>query len=148
MKLLLAEQLDNLPYARLRGRGLLLELIALWGRERDRGESSSAGDLHVERMKAYIQNHYRERITKAELGECIGRTPNYAATLFRSGTGRTISEYIHSVRMKTATYMLAESVLTIEEIADYLGYAESSYFQRIFKRTFGVSPSMYSSRLQ
>ncbi|KKC45939.1 MULTISPECIES: helix-turn-helix transcriptional regulator [Paenibacillus] len=148
IKSMLGESKEGLPYSRLLGTGLLLEIVALWGRERSKGEAKAAGSRHIDKMKAFLQDHYREHVTKEELGECIGRTPNYAASLFRSGTGQTISGYVHSLRMKTAVYMLQESLLTVEEIAAYLGYAEVSYFQRVFKRSYGEPPSMYASRIR
>ncbi|MNG21412.1 HTH-type transcriptional activator RhaR [compost metagenome] len=83
-------------------------------------------------------------MTKEELGACINRTPNYAASLFRRATGQTISEAVHAARMKTAVYMLTDSLLTVAEISDYLGYRDVSYFQRVFKRTTGRTPSSYA----
>lgn len=123
---------------------LCTELLTHWCRELDRGSISTERERHVELMKGYIQTHYRERITKEELGEFIRRSPNYAATLFRTVTGQTISEVVHSHRIKAAKYMLTESELTVGEIAEYLGYADVSYFHRVFKRITGVSPAAYA----
>ncbi|MFD0587501.1 helix-turn-helix domain-containing protein [Paenibacillus sp. GCM10027627] len=134
---------EPVPYAGLRASSALLEAIALWGRELDRGEPSSLSLQHAERMKNYIHDHYRGKMTKELLGDIIGRSPNHAATLFKRVTGVTISEYVHAIRMRTAAYMLTESLLNITEIADYLGYSDVSYFQRMFKKTFGVPPSHY-----
>jgi AraC-type DNA-binding domain-containing proteins len=63
--------------------------------------------------------------------------------LFKKITGRTISEYVHAVRVKTALYMLEESRLTVAELAEFLGYSDVSYFSRVFKQTTGVSPSEF-----
>lgn len=134
---------EDAPYSSLRAASLALDALALWGRELDRGEEDAISMQHAERMKAYIQDHYRGKITKEHLGECIGRSPNHAASLFRRVTGQTISEFVHNVRMRTAVYLLKESLLTVTEIAEYLGYSDASYFQRIFKRTTGLSPSAY-----
>ncbi|PLT45303.1 Adenylate cyclase [Paenibacillus pasadenensis] len=146
LRTLLEEDSDREPGYRVRGEGIALEIAALWSREAHAGRPTPVAERHLERMKAYIQDKYREKVTKEDLGRCIGRTPNYAATLFRQGTGQTISGYVHAQRMRTAVYMLSESLLTIEEIADYLGYGEVSYFQRIFGRTFGMPPSRYAGR--
>ncbi|MFF2887385.1 helix-turn-helix domain-containing protein [Paenibacillus sp. NPDC057967] len=134
---------ESLPYVKLRAAALTLEALALWGRELGRGEQTAMSQQHIERMKAYLQDHYRGKVTKEHLAECIGRSPNHAATLFRQVTGQTISEYVHSLRMRTAVYMLTESLLTVSEISDYLGYSDITYFQRVFKRTLGHSPSAY-----
>ena len=134
---------EDHTYTSVRASSFLLDTLALWQRELDRGELAPASIIHIDRMKAYIQSHYREHITKEHLGDYIRRSPNYVANLFKKGTGQTISEYIHSIRMKTAIYMLSQSVLTITEISDYLGYTDVSYFQRIFKRTYGKPASKY-----
>ncbi|MFC4779316.1 AraC family transcriptional regulator [Paenibacillus sp. GCM10023252] len=143
------EWTEGLPYAELRANAIVLEVLVLWSRELEAGVKLQSGTQeHVERMKQYIQNRYRERVTKEELGAHSGRSPNYAASLFRQVTGQTISEYVHAVRMRTAVYMLTESLLTVGEIAEYLGYADVSYFQRIFKRTYGRTPSYYLAERQ
>ncbi len=134
---------ERLPYAQVRAAAAAMEVLALWSRELDRGREASVFRIHADKMKAYIAAHYREKVTKEELGACIGRSPNHAAYLFRKMTGQTISEYVHAARMRTAAYQLTESLLTVAEIAEYLGYSDVSYFQRVFKRTFGVPPSHY-----
>lgn len=137
------EYSEQQQYANLRVGSFLLDTLALWQRELDRGELAPASVFHIEHMKSYISTHYRQKITKEHLGDAIRRSPNYAAALFKNGTGQTISEYVHAMRMKTAIYMLSESLLTITEIAEYLGYNDVSYFQRLFKRTFGKPASLY-----
>jgi AraC family transcriptional regulator of arabinose operon len=134
---------EDAPYASVRNASVIMETLVLWSRELDRGEPSDICIQHTEKMKAFIGSGYREKVTKELLGDCIGRSPNYAASLFRRMTGQTISEYVHAVRMRTAVYMLTESLLSITEISEYLGYTDVSYFQRLFKRQFGVPPSHY-----
>jgi len=141
LRLIWKEAGEELPYIELRIASFLLDTFALWQRELDRGELAPASLMHIERMKQFIQSHYRQKITKDVLGDYIRRSPSYAASLFKKGTGQTISEYVHAVRMKTAMYMLSASLLSITEISEYLGYADVSYFQRLFKRTYGQPPS-------
>ncbi|MPY18945.1 helix-turn-helix transcriptional regulator [Paenibacillus glucanolyticus] len=120
---------------------LLTEVLIYISRELDRGAITPEKHLHVERMKSYIERHYREKITKEELGDAIAKTPNYAAVLFKSVTGQTISQYVHAQRMKRAAYLLTESQLTVQEIAEFLGYQDLSYFYRIYRRVTGSAPS-------
>ena len=94
----------------------------------------------MDRMKSYIERHYREKITKEELGDVIGKTPITRGT-FKSVTGQTISQYVHAQRIKRAVYLLTESRLTVQEIAVFLGYQDLSYFYRIYKRVTGTAPS-------
>ncbi|MDP4099308.1 AraC family transcriptional regulator [Paenibacillus sp. P96] len=132
---------DKPSYYKHMVEALLTEVLIYINQEWDRGIIADDKHRHVERMKQYIQTHYREKVTKEELGEVIQRTPNYAASLFRSVTNQTISEYVHNRRMKTAMYMLTESRLTVQEVSEYLGYRDATYFHRIFKKMTGGSPS-------
>ncbi|WP_218154676.1 helix-turn-helix transcriptional regulator [Paenibacillus sp. UNC496MF] len=120
---------------------LLTELMVTVSREVDEGEKAPSSIHHIEVMKRYVDDHYRGKITKHELGACIGVSPNYAASLFRKVTGMTISDYVHRRRMKTALYLLQHSRLTAQDISDHLGYSDPSYFNRIFKRITGKLPS-------
>lgn len=143
LRAMLGEWQEQAPYAVVRCEAILLELAAVWSRELYKEPPSPSSLLLTERMKAYIAGHYREKITKEELGAAIGRTPNHAAALFKRSTGQTISEYAHAVRIKTAVYMLKESLLTAGEISEYLGYRDLSYFHRIFKKLTGFPPAFF-----
>ncbi|MFD2117822.1 AraC family transcriptional regulator [Paenibacillus yanchengensis] len=134
---------DQLAYAHLRCAAALLETIILLNRELDMKPAAVQTTTHIIKMKKYIEQYYKQPISKQLLGDVIDRTPNYAASLFKNHTGQTISEYVHSIRMKTALYLLENSLLSISEIADYVGYRDVSYFQRIFKRLLGASPTEY-----
>lgn len=138
-----AEWKDQEAYSAIRGQAIVLEVLALWNREIDQSPVSSEIVRHAERMKTYIQEHYRQKVTKEELGDCIAKSPNYAAAVFRRATGQTISEYVHAVRMKSAVYLLRDSLLTVSEISEQLGYRDVSYFQRTFKRIYAQPPSAY-----
>ncbi|MDF2723910.1 MAG: transcriptional regulator, AraC family [Paenibacillus sp.] len=143
VKLMHDELQERLPYSEARAGALLLELLVLWNRELDRGPVASEVTRSVERMKMYIRDHYREKVTKEELGEHIRKSPNHAAATFRRVTGQTISDYLHDVRIRTALYMLDDSLLSVNDIAEFVGYADVSYFQRLFKRKTGHPPSHF-----
>ncbi|WP_426333919.1 helix-turn-helix transcriptional regulator [Paenibacillus silvae] len=136
------QQWEERPsYYVMMSQALLMEVLIYINRELDRGVISPEKHRYVERMKRYIEQHYREKVTKEELGDEIGKSPNYAAALFKSITNQTISEYVHDQRMKRALYLLTESQLSIQEIAEFLGYRDLSYFYRVFKRLMGSPPS-------
>ncbi|AJY73414.1 helix-turn-helix domain-containing protein [Paenibacillus beijingensis] len=142
-KILQAEFQEQGPYYEMRGCALLMEIMALFNRELQRGPHVPNKIKQVDRMKSYIASHYREKVTKEDLGAAIGRSPNHAAMLFKEVTGQTISGYVHAVRMKTGLYLLTESLLNVGEISRYLGYQDVSYFQKMFRRINGRTPSDY-----
>ncbi|MES2775396.1 MAG: two-component regulator propeller domain-containing protein [Bacteroidota bacterium] len=58
-------------------------------------------------------------------------------------TGLTVNEIVKSVRLKKAATLLAENKYTVYEIADMVGYDDTKYFSKEFKKQFGVNPSKY-----
>ncbi|GBF78007.1 AraC family transcriptional regulator [Paenibacillus sp. 598K] len=134
---------ERADYYKLMAGAQLTEALVYLSRETDRGQLPVGKRRLAESMKQYIQTNYRQAVNKEALGEAVGLSPNYAATLFRTVTGQTISEYMHRQRIKTAIYMLTDSLLTIHEIAESVGYSDPSYFHRVFKRLTGSTPSAY-----
>lgn len=144
-KTIFSQWTEKVEYYDIFTSALLIEILTYLNRELDRGKIAPEKQRNVELMKRYIQDHYRNKITKEVLADVIRKSPNYAATLFSSITGQTISGYVHSLRIKTAIYMLTESQLTVAEISEFLGYRDVSYFNRVFKQLTGRAPSEYFS---
>jgi len=134
---------EQLPYYDVMVNLLLMEVLVLLNRELDQGRVTTEKHRNVELIKGHIQRNHRRKFTKVDAGEAIRKSPNYAATLFSNVTGQTISEYVHSLRIRTAIYMLTESQLTIGEISEYIGYEDVTYFNRIFQIIKGKTPSAY-----
>lgn len=145
MKRLVQEWTEGMLYGEEYAAALFTEIWIDIQRENAEERISPHKHRMAETMKSYIQERYRKKITKHDLAVVIQKSPNYAATLFRSVTGQTISEYVHVQRTKAAVYMLSNSQLTVSETAEVLGYNDVSYFHKIFKRHTGKSPSVFVS---
>ena len=74
-------------------------------------------------------------------------TSEYASSFFKNNTGYSFSEYLEKIRIGEACKLLAEKNLTINEIAEAVGYNSALSFRRAFKRLLGVSPSDYVNKL-
>ena len=69
--------------------------------------------------------------------------PVYLSKLLPKKTGRTFSEILLASRMRRAKLLLKQTDLSIEKIADMLGYSNSSNFYKAFRYYFGTSPREY-----
>ena len=67
--------------------------------------------------------------------------PNYLSKQFKEETGRTISDTIRQLRCGQAARLLRETDTPIAEISAYVGYPDSNYFIKVFKKTLGMTPS-------
>ena len=91
----------------------------------------------------YIDTHYQEEITLETLSKVINLNQYYFCRLFKRATNSTFTEYLNFVRVCKAEKLLLSGTNTISEISMNVGFSSVSYFNRIFKRYKGCTPSAY-----
>ncbi|MBN2221166.1 MAG: response regulator [Vallitaleaceae bacterium] len=74
-------------------------------------------------------------------------TDAYLSTLFKKEVGITISRYIQNVRMEKAKELLKDKSLNIAEISERVGYTDSNYFAKTFRKIYGKAPSDFRERM-
>lgn len=124
-------------------KGILMEILGLVNEEMDIQHIPLKKINLVNDLKAFIIDHYREPIKIKDLADYTDRTPNYISSVFHELTGSTPIEFLHQVRIFNACDLLLNTPMTIAEIADYLGFCDSSYFNRVFKKVMGYPPSQH-----
>ena len=67
---------------------------------------------------------------------------------FVKATGLSPLEYVHALRLEEAKQMLETEELSIEAIAEQVGYEDASFFGRLFRRKVGLTPAQYSPTLR
>jgi two-component system response regulator YesN len=102
--------------------------------------------VNVERAKAYIEDNVNKDISLDELANLLCLNPSYFSRFFKQQTGETFKDYVIKAKMEKALYLLQNNELKIYEISDLLGYRNSKYFHRVFKKYFGHSPKEYQKR--
>jgi YesN/AraC family two-component response regulator len=83
------------------------------------------------------------RLNRELIAEHVSVAPGYLSVLFRKQTGYTFGEYLAKIRIDEAKAILSTSSWTISEIARAVGFSDSFYFSRVFKRHTGLSPSEF-----
>jgi len=102
----------------------------------------------VKAMQRYIETHYRERLQLKSMADQFRLSPNYAGTLFRRFTGRSFSESVCEVKVAKAREMLASHKHRIYEISEFLGFENTYYFSKVFRRVTGISPREFQQKFQ
>lgn len=88
----------------------------------------------------YIMKHLDERLTIAELSQVAYMSESGFYRAFKNEMGLSPVDFINGERIKLAHRLLKQGELTVQEIALRCGFNSPSYFTRMFKRRFGVSP--------
>ena len=94
----------------------------------------------MEMVRSYIDASYSIKISLQSIAARFNYHPNHLARLFLAKYGITIHQYIISVRMRRARWLLLNSSETIEKVAELVGYQDCSAFYRAFLSYFGEAP--------
>ncbi|MBQ7372204.1 MAG: response regulator [Blautia sp.] len=105
-----------------------------------------AVSVSVRKAQRYIEEHYSQQLTVAEIAKEAGVTANYLSHSFSLECGVGITEYINLLRIKKAKELLVYSDKMVYEIAEETGYSNYIYFNQVFKKIEGISPSQYRKK--
>ena len=100
---------------------------------------------YVKNVISYIQLKYSEPVKIEKIAYSLGLNRSYLTRLFKNATGYSLQEYLLTYRMKMAVKLLANSSLSIAQVAANVGYTDTFTFSKAFKRYYGKSPSDYRS---
>ena len=94
-------------------------------------------------MIQYIQTHYMDSISLADIASAINISKNTAIRYFNAHIGMAPVDYLIKYRMGLACKMLRETSDKISHIAKSVGYENTGYFCRLFRKHTGLSPKEY-----
>jgi len=97
-------------------------------------------------LAAWIPGHLDEDLSVERLAGRVNFSPRHFARVFKQTFGLTPAEHVEQLRLDEAAQRLIASGLTLEAIAQSVGYQGGDTFRRAFERRFGVSPSSYRER--
>lgn len=97
----------------------------------------------IVRAMRYIEQHYADAVTLEELAKLEGVSKSSLVRFFREATGMSPLEYLIHLRLQKAVGLFYVQSLNLTQIAFSVGFNDSNYFSRQFKKKFGVSPRNY-----
>lgn len=116
----------------------------IW-QELERREDAALQDRSAltEQVKKIIRQEYYQDLSLDTIAERVNLAPSYLSYIFKRETGDNLIKYITDIRMEKAGQLLTETNMKIVQVARECGYENTSYFNRLFKNYFGVSPRQY-----
>lgn len=109
--------------------------------------SRSAGGKALQDILAYIREHYASPLTLSEVAQHFHFNPSYLSNYFATHNQEGFSEYLSRIRVEKACELLRREDTSIADIGSLVGYADQSYFTKVFRKQMGVSPSQYRKKL-
>lgn len=95
----------------------------------------------VDEIKGYMERYFREPdMGLSRVGGAFQMSESYLSTIFKEQAGVNFAEYLETMRIEEACRLLRDPALTINEVAEQVGYNNTRTFRRAFVRVKGVSP--------
>jgi AraC family transcriptional regulator len=123
--------------------GLLLELVASASRLQVRYRGGRGIPRWLEEARDRIHTELACRPSLSGLAQTVGVHPVTLARAFRQAFGCSVGEYVRNLRIERATLQLAQTELSLAEIALAAGFSDQSHFSNLFRQRTGFSPSRF-----
>tara|TARA_R110002020_G_scaffold14225_15_gene50434 strand:- start:4367 stop:5257 length:891 start_codon:yes stop_codon:yes gene_type:complete len=132
--------------ASIMGFSLGLVMLHLWRAVSARRSQSSlwgGGSALVQRFRQMVEIHYRDRLRTAAYAEALGVTPAKLADACRKVERLSPKAIVHNRILEEAQRRLAQTEMSVEQVAFSLGFRDPPYFNRFFTRMTGSSPGAF-----
>lgn len=100
----------------------------------------------LRKMMQFIWDHFHEKITLDDIAASANISKSAALRCFRSGMQTSPVGYLNNFRLNRAKELLLTSHSTVSEIAVSVGFDNVGYFDRVFRRTFGLTPKQFAKQ--
>lgn len=100
----------------------------------------------LRKMMQFIWDHFYEKITLDDIAASANISKSAALRCFRSGMQTSPVGYLNDFRLNRAKELLLTSHSTVSEIAVSVGFDNVGYFDRVFRRTFGLTPKQFAKQ--
>lgn len=109
----------------------------------DGKEHSAKNEMISKKILQYIDEHYQEDISLQELAGFLRYSEAYFSTVFKQCFDQNFTIFLSKYRVEKAKTLLEDITINVKEISERVGYRDSNYFAKVFKRVTGVTPSDY-----
>lgn len=97
----------------------------------------------IKEISDFISQNYMHDISMQDAAQFMNYSDTYFCKLFKHGFGSNFTTYLTKYRIREAQRLLKITNFSIKEISTRIGYADSNYFTKVFKRQMGMNPSEY-----
>lgn len=120
---------------------LFLQLVNYSGRIDKNNPKQYEQNLTMTVLR-YIEENYKTA-TLTEIAAQLNQSVYQLSRLIKEQAGHTFKDLLQTKRLNLAVYLLTTTALSVEDIISAVGYENTSYFHRLFKGKFGITPKIY-----
>ncbi len=95
----------------------------------------------------YMEQNFQQAVTLKAVAAHLGVNASSLSAAFHRETGKTLTEYLNRIRLENARILMSMNDFSIRDICAASGFSDQSYFTRLFRETYGVTPTEYRREL-
>lgn len=107
------------------------------------GEQVKESSDQIDRIRAYIADHYQQQISLAQIAAAVSLSPSYLSHLFCRAAGCSPMQYVAHLRLGRAQVLLIQTGMPVSDIAFSVGYNNVGSFNYAFLKFAGCSPTVF-----
>lgn len=97
-------------------------------------------ERRMERILSYVNHHYTEKISLTEIADAENLTANYLSHFFKNHLGQSFQEYVNTLRLEHAIYLLRNTNMKIIDICIGSGFSDNKYLNKQMKQLYHLTP--------
>ena len=101
----------------------------------------------VRSVQSFVDHHLASDVSLPAIADHVHLHPVYLSKVYKAETGEALTAYVYRLRMEKAAFYLRTSTAKIFEISELVGYNNTAYFIRVFKKFYDVTPQEYRESL-
>lgn len=99
--------------------------------------------MQINRVRQYIEAHYMEDICLQDAAAALHYSEVYFCKFFKLNFDKNFIMYLSELRVEKAKELLSDVTINVRDVSRKVGYRDSGYFTKVFKRITGYTPSEY-----
>ncbi len=97
----------------------------------------------VEKAEQFMRENYDKDIALEDIARAVNLSPFYFSRFYKEETGVNFIDRLTGIRMEKAKELIADSALSMKDVARSVGYSDPNYFSKLFKKVVGTTASEY-----
>ena len=122
---------------------VMVWFLRAWQKERASAEMDEKTLLRLQKAQAYIDEHLDDTLRAEDAAACLHMGSSTFSRFFADAAGMSFPAYVRVKRLSRAAALLAQTQLSITQIAVETGFSSASYLILCFRRQYGVTPTQF-----
>lgn len=120
-------------------------ILKIWENKGDNNQINSGNKIRI--AIKYIEKNYEKDLSLQEVADYVNLNPSYLSYIFKKATGLNYRDFLNKVRVEKSKVLLIQPKYKVYEIAEKVGFIDTNYYYRVFKKYTGITPNQYRYNL-